>query len=97
MMVCHCMSITDHDIRSAVNWMRASDTDTIITPGKVYRALGKRADCGGCLPVFLATMENCDSFGVPMNLRGLRRAPAQGTGHEGRPESHRISQQGSQK
>ncbi|QDY69801.1 (2Fe-2S)-binding protein [Qingshengfaniella alkalisoli] len=97
MLVCHCNAITDHEIRSAVDWMRASDPETVITPGKVYRALGKRPDCGGCLPVFLATMENCDSFEVPMQLRGLRRAPTQGTQDEGRHQSNRVSQRRAQK
>lgn len=64
MMICSCMSISDHEIRAAVNWMRASDPSTIITPGKVYHALGKKADCGGCMPLFLETMRSCDSFGV---------------------------------
>lgn len=64
MIVCHCQSISDHDIRAAVDWMRAADADTIITPGKIYHALGKRADCGGCMPLFLDTMRGCDSFGV---------------------------------
>lgn len=40
----------------AVAWMRASDPEALITPGKVYRALGRRADCGGCLPLFIDTM-----------------------------------------
>ena len=78
MIVCHCMSITDHEIRAAVDWMRAADPETIVTPGKVYRALGKRADCGGCMPLFLDTMRKCDSFEVPTNLRGLRRASTAG-------------------
>lgn len=65
MIVCHCMNITDHDIRAAVDWMRASDSETVITPGKIYRALGHRADCGGCMPLFLDTMRSCDSFSVP--------------------------------
>ena len=78
MMICHCMSITDHDIRRAVDWMRASDQHTVITPGKVYRALGKRADCGGCLPRFIDTLKECDRFEVPMELRGLRRSMTQG-------------------
>lgn len=65
MIVCHCQSITDHDIRAAVDWMRAADPDTIITPGKVYHALGKRADCGGCIPLFLDTMRASPSFSVP--------------------------------
>lgn len=65
MIVCHCLSITDTEIRAAVDWMRASDPETIITPGKVYHALGKRADCGGCMPLFLATMRSTPGFGVP--------------------------------
>ena len=44
MIICHCMSITRKDIHAAVNWMRAADPDTLITPGKVYRALGKKAE-----------------------------------------------------
>jgi bacterioferritin-associated ferredoxin len=71
MIVCHCTGISDHDIRAAVDWMRASDPATLITPGKVYHALGKRADCGGCMSFFLDTMRRCDSFEVPANLRGL--------------------------
>lgn len=93
MIVCHCNGITDRDIRAAVDWMRAADVCTIITPGKVYRALGKRPDCGGCLPLFMATLEGCGNLEVPMQLRGLRRAITQGSTDEGRRESNRISQQ----
>ncbi|NHB76420.1 (2Fe-2S)-binding protein [Rhodobacter calidifons] len=65
MIVCHCQSISDHDIRAAVDWMRAADPQCVITPGKIYRALGKRAECGGCMPLFLDTMRRNDNFGVP--------------------------------
>jgi bacterioferritin-associated ferredoxin len=68
MIVCHCMRITDRDIRSAVDWMRAADPETLITPGKIYRALGKRADCGGCMPLFLDTMSRCGTLEVPLML-----------------------------
>lgn len=86
MIVCHCQSITDHEIRAAVDWMRAADPATLITPGKIYRALGKRADCGGCLPLFLDTMAGCETLEVPMLTApaparqpagpALRRGPA---------------------
>jgi bacterioferritin-associated ferredoxin len=65
MIVCHCQSISDQDIRAAVGWMRASDPDTVITSGRIYRALGKRADCGGCMPLFLETMRRSAAFPVP--------------------------------
>ena len=77
MIICHCMSITDHEIRAAVDWMRAADPDTIITPRKVYRALGKAADCGGCLPLFLDTMRRCDSLPVAPPARDDAAAPSQ--------------------
>ena len=35
MIVCHCTGISDADIHGAIDWMRAADPDTIITPGKV--------------------------------------------------------------
>ncbi|TNF21767.1 MAG: (2Fe-2S)-binding protein [Rhodobacteraceae bacterium] len=72
MIICHCMDIRDSDIRNAMDWMRAADPETIITPGKVYRALGKRADCGGCLPLFLDTMIRTDSYEVPATLQNLQ-------------------------
>lgn len=96
MIVCHCMSITDHDIRAAVDWMRAADQHTLITPGRIYHALGKRADCGGCLPLFVDTMRSCDTLEVPMNLRGLRRAAPKGGSDERRQEGYRISQRRAQ-
>lgn len=79
MIVCSCMNISDHNIRAAVDWMRAADPETIVTPGKIYHALGKRADCGGCMPLFLDTMRSCDSFGVadaPAQVPMLRRMRA---------------------
>ena len=72
MIVCHCMNITDKDIDNAIDWMRASDTRALITPGKVYRALGKSADCGGCMSLFLATMRKNENMERPIELRTLR-------------------------
>ncbi|SIS82172.1 (2Fe-2S)-binding protein [Phaeovulum vinaykumarii] len=93
MIVCHCMGITDHDIRAAVDWMRAADPDTLITPGKIYRALGKTADCGSCMPLFLDTMHRCENLGVDP---GARSGPPifKEISHARRPQGHRISQRG---
>ncbi len=93
MIVCHCTNITDHDIRAAIDWMRAADPQTIITPGKIYHALGKSADCGGCMPLFLDTMRADDNLKVPMQLRTLRSGASQEKAHERRSQGHRISQQ----
>ncbi|MGI3168053.1 (2Fe-2S)-binding protein [Pseudooceanicola sp. C21-150M6] len=72
MIVCHCNAITDRDIHAAIDWMRAADSQTIITPGKIYHALGKKPDCGGCLSLFIDTMAKSDSLGVPAVLTNLR-------------------------
>ena len=90
MIICHCQNITDHDINAAIDWMRAADDKTLITPGKVYRALGKAADCGGCMPLFLSTMRSNDNLEVPMNLRNLRAGAPQENQHERRQKSNRI-------
>jgi bacterioferritin-associated ferredoxin len=89
MIVCHCQNISDADIDAAIDWMRASDADTLITPGKVYRALGKSADCGSCMPLFLSAMRCNDNLEIPMQLRNLRHQRRDGKSeekevHEGR-------------
>lgn len=95
MIVCHCTGISDHDIRAAIDWMRRADPDTIITPGKIYHALGKRADCGGCMPLMLDTMRHCASLGVPTTPPLLRAKSRhfnpdfrQGQHHEGRSQGN---------
>ena len=64
MIICHCSKITDHDIDAAINWMRAADPETLITPGKIYRALGKTPNCGGCMPLFLNLMSKNPCLGI---------------------------------
>ena len=84
MIICQCQSISDSDIHAAIDWMRAADTDVVITPGRIYRALGKSADCGGCLPLFLATMRGNANLAVPVELCNLRGQPLEGLRNEGR-------------
>lgn len=94
MIVCHCAMISDHDIRAAIDWMRAADAQTIITPGKIYHALGKRADCGGCMPLFLDTMRACDKLGVAPPILRARTDSKKDATHEGRRQGHRVSKRG---
>jgi bacterioferritin-associated ferredoxin len=93
MIVCHCTNISDHDIRAAIDWMRNADPETIITPGKIYHALGKTADCGGCMPLFLDTMRSSSKLEVPAQLTNLRAASIREKSNEGRRQGHRLSQQ----
>ncbi|MCY4301317.1 MAG: (2Fe-2S)-binding protein [Aestuariivita sp.] len=95
MIVCHCQNISCHDIHAAVDWMRASDPDTLITPGRVYRVLGKSVNCGGCLPLFLDTMRQNRNLQVRMQ-RSSSKIDMRGTSrHERRPKSHRVPQSSS--
>ena len=51
MIVCHCNLIDDAMIREATSRLADEAPLRIVTPGSVYRALGKRPRCGGCLPL----------------------------------------------
>ncbi len=89
MIVCHCQKISDRDINAAIDWMRASDSKTIITPGKIYRAMGKSADCGGCMPLFLSTLRQNANLEVPIHLRNLKLEATEEAGnHEKRSKSY---------
>ncbi|CUH52142.1 (2Fe-2S)-binding protein [Shimia marina] len=88
MIVCHCTNITDHEIHAAVDWMRASDPAVLITPGKIYHALGKAADCGGCVPLFLDTMRKNANLPVPAQLQNLRKQQCEETPIERRSTGH---------
>jgi hypothetical protein len=48
--------------------MRASDPRSLITPGKIYRALGKSAECGGCIRLFVERMRSDAQTAVPAEL-----------------------------
>ncbi len=51
MIVCHCNHIDHSSIEKAADELLAVDPWRLLTPGSVYRALGKRPRCGGCLPL----------------------------------------------
>jgi bacterioferritin-associated ferredoxin len=82
MIVCSCSGLTDRDIRNAIEWMRAADPHTLITPGKIYRACGKSPECGSCIRLFVATMRASDKLGVPAALRGLKKPAVRGAADE---------------
>lgn len=83
MIVCSCTGVTDRDIRDAIAWMRAADAYTLITPGKIFRSLGKSADCGGCIRLFVEKMRADDNLAVPAELQNLRRRPRRLRAEEG--------------
>lgn len=49
MIVCHCNRIDHREIEEACQGIEGRDGCTLLTPVAVYRELGKRPRCGGCL------------------------------------------------
>ncbi len=64
MIVCSCSMITSDDIAEAVTSIRTADPLVVLTPGLIYRHLGKRPSCGGCLPLITKMMVSLDEEGL---------------------------------
>ncbi len=51
MIVCHCNRIDHTMIEETASRLAADDPLRILTPVGVYKAMGLRPRCGGCLPL----------------------------------------------
>jgi len=47
----------------------------VLTPGSIYRQLGKRPSCGGCLPLITKLMVAYDEEGPSSAASGSPRSP----------------------
>ena len=76
MIVCSCTMITSKDIAEAVSALRTKDPFVVLTPGLIYRQLGKRPSCGSCLPLITELMVAYDEEGPsrPRRCRTGRRS-----------------------
>ncbi|MEZ0279891.1 bacterioferritin-associated ferredoxin [Methyloceanibacter sp.] len=63
MIVCSCTMITSDEIAEAVTELRTEDPLVVLTPGLIYRRLGKRPSCGNCLPLVTELMVAHDEDG----------------------------------
>jgi bacterioferritin-associated ferredoxin len=75
MIVCSCTMITSNDIAEAVSALRTADPFVVLTPGSIYRQLGKRPSCGGCLPLITQLMVAYDEEGPSSAASGSPRSP----------------------
>jgi bacterioferritin-associated ferredoxin len=64
MIVCSCSMITSRDVAEAVTALRTADPLVVLTPGLIYRHLGKRPSCGSCLPLISKLMVVYDEEGL---------------------------------
>ena len=67
--------ITDRDIAEAVSALRTADPFVVLTPGLIYRHLGKRPSCGGCLPLITKLMVGYDEKGPSSASSFPHRSP----------------------
>ncbi len=67
--------ISSKDIAEAVAALRTKDPLVVLTPGLIYRHLGKRPSCGGCLPLITKLMLTYDEEGPSAPASASHRAP----------------------
>ena len=77
MIVCSCSVITSKDIAEAVTALRTKDPFVVLTPGLIYRELGKRPSCGSCLPLITKLMVAYDEEGPSSSASAPHRSPAE--------------------
>ena len=65
MIVCHCRPLSADQIREAAASLHIEEPDRVLTPARVFRRLGTRPDCGGCLPLFLRVMRSVGADVAP--------------------------------
>ena len=75
MIICSCSLITAKDVADAVNAIRTADPLVVLTPGLVYRHLGKRPTCGSCLPLITKLMVGYDEEGPSSSGSVIHRSP----------------------
>ena len=64
--------ITSKDVAKAVTALRTADPLVVLTPGLIYRHLGKRPSCGSCLPLISKLMVAYDEEGLSSSGPGAR-------------------------
>ena len=67
--------ITAKDIAEAVSALRTKDPFVVLTPGLIYRHVGKRPSCGNCLPLIARLMVAYDEEGPSSAAAIPHRSP----------------------
>ncbi len=77
MIVCSCTLITAKDVEETVTALRTRDPFVVLTPGLIYRHLGKRPSCGDCLPLIAKLMVAYDEEGPGSGAAILHHSPSE--------------------
>jgi len=65
--------MTDKEVEEAVSALRTADPFVVLTPGLIFRYLGKRPVCGECLPLITKLMLAYDENGPTPHAAKVER------------------------
>lgn len=72
MIVCSCNVLTATRIRAAAEALAAEDPDRPITPGRLFRRLGAKPNCGTCFTTIRAIIADAGlAFTCPEPLANM--------------------------
>jgi hypothetical protein len=71
--------ITAKDIHGAVSELRTQDPFVVLTPGLIFRKLGKRPSCGSCMSLIAKLMVGYDEEGPSSAASFPHRPPFEDT------------------
>jgi len=71
--------ISAQDIHDAVSHLRTKDPFVVLTPGLIYKTLGKRPSCGSCLPLITKLIIGDDEDGPSSEASLPQRSPFDNT------------------
>jgi bacterioferritin-associated ferredoxin len=104
MLVCQCNLITTRDIEDVVVGLLDADPWQLVVPAHIYRELGKRGQCAGCVPnlvdIIIKVTENYhlklsgnagNLVDVRSRMNKLRKRARIGGERERRPKDHRAA------
>lgn len=75
MIVCSCNVLTKTRIRQTAEDLASQDPGRPITPGRLFRALGARPQCGTCFSVIRTIVADAGlAFTCPEPLAGVAEA-----------------------
>lgn len=79
MIVCSCNVLTKSRIRAAAEALAAEDPFRPITPGRLFRALGARPNCGTCFATIRSIIADAGlAFTCPEPLASVAEAVEDG-------------------
>lgn len=104
MMVCHCNLISDKDIERIVISVLDEDPWQLVVPARIYRELGKRGQCCGCIPHLVDIItrvteryhlelagNTANPVDVQARVKSLRKSTRKGGAGEGRSKDYRAA------